>query len=416
MSTVSISEINQQTQVRTDGLKFGSLAFILAALSMLGPFSIDTYLPSLPSISQSLGATAPQVQQTVTVFLMFFAFMSLWHGAISDAFGRRRLTIISLGIFAVASVGCAFANSFHALMFFRALQGATAGTGMILGRAIVRDLYEGAAAQKLMSHVATIFTIAPVLAPVVGGWLQVWFGWRSVFVFLVLFSLVLMLSAWKALPETLPRSKRNRLEPAFLARSYWNVMTTPPFLLSCISLGLCNAGFFIYIMSAPRFLIVHLGLRETDFLWLFGPIAIGMMLGAWISGRVAGKMSGNKTVYIAYFIMVVSAVGNLVLNLLLPPMLPWTILPLLVFVVGMATAMPSLTLMGMDLFPTQKGLAASCQGFLILGSNVFVSAMVPVVWGTTLSLAVAQIVIMSGALATLLLYVWSMKRRVRKVV
>jgi DHA1 family bicyclomycin/chloramphenicol resistance-like MFS transporter len=376
---------------------------------MMGPFSIDTYLPSLPSISQSLGATATQVQQTVTAFLVFFAFMSLWHGAISDAFGRRRLTIISLGVFSAASVGCALAKDIHALMFFRALQGATAGTGMIVGRAVVRDLYEGAEAQKLMSHVATIFTIAPVLAPVVGGWLQVWFGWRAVFVFLIIFSAFLMLAAVRALPETLPRRQRQRLEPAFLVRSYLKVMTAPPFLLSSLSMGLCNAGFFIYIMSAPRFLIVHLGLKETDFLWLFGPIAIGMMVGAYISGRVAGKISGKKTVSVGYSIMAVSAVGNVVLNLLLPPMIPWTILPLLFFVVGMATAMPSLTLMGLDLFPAQKGLAASIQGFIMLGSNTIISALVPLIWGTTLSLALAGMVLTGLGMSALLLYVRSMK-------
>jgi DHA1 family bicyclomycin/chloramphenicol resistance-like MFS transporter len=224
----------------------------------------------------------------------------------------------------------------------------------------------------------------------------------------------MMLCTWRALPETLPRSKRQALEPAFLARSYWKVLTTPPFLLSCISLGLCNMGFFIYIMSAPRFLMVHLGLQETDFLWLFGPIAIGMMAGAWISGRVAGKLSGNQTVIIGYAIMAVSAVGNVLLNMTLPPMLPWTIVPLLTFVVGMTTAMPSLTLMGLDLFPSQKGLAASCQGFLILGSNSFVSAFVPMIWGTTFSLAVTSLLLMSGSLLTILLYFRTMKSRTLK--
>jgi DHA1 family bicyclomycin/chloramphenicol resistance-like MFS transporter len=406
--------MNHPAHARSVDRKFGSLVFILAALSMIGPFSIDTYLPSLPSISQSLGVNAIQVQQTVTAFLILFSFMSLWHGAISDAYGRRRLTIAALGIFSAASVGCAFAGSIHVLLFFRALQGATGGAGMIVGRAVVRDLYEGAAAQKMMSHVATIFTVAPVLAPVAGGWLQVWFGWRAVFVFLVLFSLILIFCCWRALPETLPRSKRQHLAPAFLARSYTKVMTTPPFFLSSLSLGLCNAGFFIYIMSAPQFLMTHLGLRETDFLWLFGPIAIGMMAGAWISGRVAGRISGSHTVYIGYGIMAVSAIGNVLLNLVLPPMLPWTIVPLFFFVVGMTTAMPSLTLMGLDLFPAQKGLAASCQGFIMLGSNTVVSAVVPMIWGTTLSLAVTELVIMSGGLATLFLYVWTMKLRTRK--
>ena len=220
-----------------------------------------------------------------------------------------------------------------------------------------------------------------------------------------------MFCCWRALPETLPRSKRQRLEPAFLARSYGKVLTTWPFVLSAVSLGICNAGFFIYIMSAPRFLMTHLGLRETDFLWLFGPIAIGMMIGAGISGRVAGRITGMHTVLTGYSIMTLAAVGNVILNLLLPPMLPWTIVPLFIFVVGMTTAMPSLTLMGLDLFPSQKGLAASCQGFIMLGSNSLVSALVPLIWGTTLSLAVTCLSLTAVGLATLFLYMWTMKRQ-----
>ena len=176
------------------GFKMGGVTFVLAALSWIGPFSIDTYLPSLPHISVSLNASEAQAQQTMTAFLVFFALMSLWHGAISDAYGRRRFTMIALVVFSLASVGCALSGSVGTLMVFRALQGASAGAGMIVGRAIVRDLFEGAAAQRLMSHVATIFTIAPVLAPVIGGWLQVWFGWRSVFYFLVIVATFLFLS------------------------------------------------------------------------------------------------------------------------------------------------------------------------------------------------------------------------------
>jgi DHA1 family bicyclomycin/chloramphenicol resistance-like MFS transporter len=134
----------------------------------------------------------------MTAFLLFFAVMSLWHGAISDAYGRRRLTIISLSVFLAASAGCALAVNVHVLLFFRALQGATAGAGMIVGRAIVRDLFDGAEAQRLMSHVATIFTVAPVLAPVIGGWFQVWFGWRSIFIFLVFLSGFLVFSCCSA--------------------------------------------------------------------------------------------------------------------------------------------------------------------------------------------------------------------------
>jgi DHA1 family bicyclomycin/chloramphenicol resistance-like MFS transporter len=367
MSTILIPELKERRLPA--GYTIGGVTFVLAALSWIGPFSIDTYLPSLPSIGQALHASTAQVQQTMTAFLLFFAVMSLWHGAISDAYGRRRLTIIALSIFLAASAGCALAVNIHMLMFFRALQGATAGAGMIVGRAIVRDLFDGAAAQRLMSHVATLFTIAPVLAPVIGGWFQIWFGWRSIFVFLVLLSAFLVASCWRALPETLPREQRQRLEAVFLARSYWRVLTTPAFMLACGSMAFTNAGFFIYILGAPTFLMKHLGLRETEFLWLFGPMSAGMLAGAWISGYSAGRISGNRTMFTGYGVMTVAAIGNVLFNAFYPPMLPWSIVPLVFYVIGMSISMPSLTLLTLDLFPRQRGLAASCQGFIGLIST-----------------------------------------------
>ncbi len=387
----------------------GGLTFVLAALSWIGPFSIDAYLPSLPAISQSLNAPTAQVQQTVTSFLLFFAIMSVWHGAISDAYGRRRLTLISLSIFSMASIGCALSANVTFLMIFRGLQGATAGTGMIVGRAVVRDLFDGAAAQRLMSHVATIFTIAPVMAPVVGGWLHVWFGWRSVFIFMTLLAGFLLLSCWRALPETLAYENRQRLEPVFLARSYWKVMTMPPFLLACASMALTGSGFFIYILGAPVFLMKHLRLRETEFLWLFLPVSVGMMVGAWISGRCAGRISGNQTIFMGYAVMTIAAIGNLALNLMFPPMLPWSIVPILVYVIGMSIAMPSLTLLTLDLFPAQRGLAASCQGFVGLSANSVVSAFVALTWGTTLSMATTMILMLAAGVVTIFFYFRTMK-------
>ena len=390
------------------------VTFVLAALSWIGPFSIDTYLPSLPAISKNFGVHTAEVQQTVTAFMLFFAVMSIWHGAISDAYGRRRLTLISVSFFVLASIGCALSINVQMLMFFRAMQGATAGGGMIVGRAIVRDLFEGPAAQRLMSHVATIFTLAPVMAPVVGGWLQVWFGWRSIFAFMGIMSGFVLLCCLRWLPETLPVEKRQPLKPLPLARSYWNVLTQPAFIMACGSMAFTNAGFFIYILGAPIFLMKHLHLHETQFLWLFLPNSLAMVIGAWISGRCAGKITGNQTIAVGYAVMTAAAIGNVVLNLAAPPMLPWSILPVFIYVIGMSISMPSLTLLTLDLFPKQRGLAASCQGFISLGANSLVSAFVALVWGTPLSLATTELVMLVVAVVTVLLYLRFMKKHMEK--
>ncbi len=380
------------------------IAGLLASLAALGPFSIDTYLPSFNDIGASLGATPLEVQQTLTAYLLPFALMTLWHGAISDALGRRRVILVTVALFALASAGCLFATRIEQLWLLRALQGMTAGAGIVVCRAIVRDLYDGAPAQRLISQITMMFALAPAVAPVLGGQLQLWFGWRSVFAFLALISVALWLACWFLLPETLPHHQRQSLHPGYLARTYWKVLTSPAFLLICGALSCNFAAFFIYVLSAPVFLMRHLDVPATGFLWLFGPAMSGLMLGAWLSGRLAGRLSPLRTIAAGYLLMIAAAAGNIALNLALPPALPWSVLPLFGFTLGMSLAMPSLTLQALDLFPEQRGLAASCQTFLQAGCNALAAGLIaPALWGSTLTLALGMGgLLLLGACATVI--------------
>jgi DHA1 family bicyclomycin/chloramphenicol resistance-like MFS transporter len=379
------------------------IAALLAALSALGPFSIDTYLPSFPDIADKLGATPLEVQQTLSAYLLSFAAMTLWHGAIADRFGRRRVILVALVLFGIASAGCALATHIGQLWFWRAMQGVTAGAGIVISRAIVRDLFDGAAAQRLMAQITMMFALAPAIAPVIGGWLQAAFGWRSIFVFLVASTALLGAACWKLLPETLPVDRRQSLRPGYLARTYRKVLTSPPFLAACAALAFNFAGFFIYVLSAPVFLMRHLGVPETGFLWLFGPAMGGLMGGAWASARLAGRLPAARTVALGYAVMVTAALANLALNLVAVPGLPHSVAPLFVYTFGMSLAMPVLTLFALDPFPAQRGLAASCQTFLQSGFNGIAAALIaPALWGSPLMLAggMAGLLVLGG-LATL---------------
>jgi DHA1 family bicyclomycin/chloramphenicol resistance-like MFS transporter len=372
-----------------------AIAWLLAALSALGPFSIDTYLPSFRDIGESLHATPLEVQQTLTVYLLSFAVMALWHGAISDALGRRRVILVTLCLFGLASAGCVFATRIEHLWVLRALQGMSAGAGIVISRAIVRDLFDGPSAQRLMAHITMMFAIAPAIAPVIGGRLQFWFGWRSVFVFLVLMTITLWLACWRMLPETLPAARRQSLHPVYLGKTYWKVMTSPLFLLACGGLAFNFAGFFIYVLSAPVFLMRHLGVAETGFLWLFGPAMAGLLGGSWLSGKLAGKISPRQTILRGYMAMGAAAVLNLGICLVLPPGLPWSVLPIPLYTLGMSLAMPSLTLLSLDPFPDQRGLASSCQMFLQSIFNGLVAGVIaPAMWGSTHTLAFSMCALM----------------------
>ncbi|MBP9712290.1 MAG: multidrug effflux MFS transporter [Sterolibacterium sp.] len=367
------------------------LAVLLATLAMLGPFSIDTYLPAFPAMGAALHASPLQIQQTLTAYLVPFAAMMLWHGAFSDALGRRRVILAGLAVYSLASLLCAFAPSLDLLLLGRALQGMSAGAGMVVGRAVVRDLHDGPAAQRLMAHISMMFAIGPAIAPILGGALHHLFGWQSIFVFLSLFSGLLWLTVQQRLPETLAPAQRQSLHPRHLGRAYRKVFANPEFMRLSAALACNFCGMFLYVLSAPVFLIDHIGLTPGEFAWLFIPCVAGMMLGAYISGRLAGRLSTGRTIACGYVLMSLAASSNLLLNLITPATLPWAILPLPVYTTGMALAMPSLQLRALDHYPEQRGLASSVQGVVQTSTAALTAALIaPLLWNTPLNLALGM--------------------------
>ncbi len=352
------------------------LAAILAGLAMIGPFSVDTYLPSFPAVGREFAVTPAGLQQTLSAYFFPFAVMTLFHGTLSDSFGRRPVILASLTVHVAASIGCATAPDFAQLLLFRVLQGMSAGAGMVVGRAIIRDSFEGHAAQRLLALVTIIFGLAPAVAPVLGGWLLGWFGWRSVFIFLTLYALLLLALSWWRLPETHPPSARQPFALAPLARNYWKLARSPKLMLLCATLALNFGGFFIYVVSAPAFVYNLLGLNERQFAWLFVPGIAGVMAGAYLSGRLADKMSPARTVGIAYSVMFSAAAFNVTYSALAEPALPWSVLPVMIYSIGMALAMPSVTLLALELFPRNRGMTSSLQGFVQSFTSSIVAGVV----------------------------------------
>jgi len=340
------------------------LAILLAALAMLGPFSIDVYLPAFHEIGRDFDVAPLAVQQTLSSYLFAYAFMMLWHGALSDALGRRPVVMVGLGVYALATLGCAIAGNIETMWLFRALQGVCAGSGLVVGRAIIRDRFQGPEAQRVMSQITLIFGIAPAIAPVLGGVLLNAFGWRSIF--WVLLALVILLLTWSAkrLPETLPVAQRQSLHPRDLWRNYVSVLRNRDFLLLATIPALNFAAFFIYIASAPSFLIDLLGVSSYGFAWLFMPMIGGVMIGALVSGRAAGKLSAARTIGLGYLFMFAGATIQMAVAWYVAPSVPWHVLPIMIYTMGSSIVMPSATLLLLDLFPTMRGMASSLQGFV----------------------------------------------------
>jgi MFS transporter, DHA1 family, multidrug resistance protein len=212
------------------------LVLVLASLAALAPFAIDTYLPAFGILENDLGASTVEVQQSLTFYLLPYALMTLWHGAISDAIGRIPAIQWGLGLFVLASIGCALAPNVETLWFFRVLQGIGGGAGNVVARAMVRDLFAGAQAQRVMATVQMLFGIAPAVAPIIGG-LLLGIHWQAIFIFLAIYAGVSLWAAVKFLPETMPPEKRLKLSASNVLKSYKKVYGDQQFNLLVIALG-----------------------------------------------------------------------------------------------------------------------------------------------------------------------------------
>jgi len=385
-----------------------ALAVLLATLGMLGPFSIDTYIPAFAGIAISLDATPLQMQQTLSAYLFGFAFMSLFHGALSDSVGRRPVVLWGLAAFTLASMGCALSQSIGQLVFFRAVQGLSTGAGIVVSRAVVRDMFPPAQAQRVMSQITIYFGVAPAIAPMIGGVLFAHLGWHSVFWFLTAVGVVLWAANFKLLPETLHVTQRQPLEVSNLMQGYWKLGLDPRFILLALASGIPFNGMFLYVLSAPVFLGEHMALLPTQFFWFFVLTISGIMAGAFVSGRMAGRLAPKQQIKYGFSIMLSIAVINLLANALFTAHVSWAMFPVAIFSFGWAMMVPVVTLLVLDLHPDRRGMASSLQAFIGSSANGLVAGVIaPLVMHSTVGLAAASLAMLSVGL---LAWVWLHKR------
>jgi len=384
-----------------------ALAVLLACLGMLGPFSIDTYLPAFTGIASSVGATPVQMQQTLSAYLFGFAVMNLFHGALSDSFGRRPVVLWGVALFTFASAGCALADGIGALVFWRAVQGLSAGAGVVVSRAVIRDMFPPAEAQRVMSQVTIYFGVAPAVAPMVGGFLFIHVGWHAIFWFLTGIGALLWLANYKLMPETLHRSQVQPFSVRNLMRGYWHLGSNPNYLMLALASGIPFNGMFLYVLSAPVFLGEHLGLPPAHFFWFFLLTIGGIMAGAWVSGQVAGKLSPKRQIRNGFLIMLGIGVVNLLANMLFVPHVGWAMLPMCIFSFGWAMMVPVVTLLVLDLHPERRGMASSLQMFIGSTANGVVAGLIsPLVMHSPIALAATSV-----GLACIGLVAWLVIRR-----
>jgi DHA1 family bicyclomycin/chloramphenicol resistance-like MFS transporter len=341
-----------------------ALTALLAALTAIGPLSTDMYLPSLPDIARGLATSTAQVQLTISAYLIGFAVGQIVYGPLSDRHGRKPVLVAALALYCAASLACALSTSIEMLIVARAAQALGGSGGIVLARAVVRDLYSGARAGRELSLIGSVMALAPVLAPVIGGVLQTGFGWRSVFVALVAAGLSGTAIVWLLLPETLAARAAEPVSPSTMLRSYRVVVRNPAYLAY---LGLATtsyAGLFGWISGASFVLQNLYGLSPFNFGIAFALGSIGFMIGTTLAARLVVKLGIDGIIGLGACALAAGGLGMVAALAIGLTSAASVVLPVAVYLVGLGMVLPQTIAGAMTPFPERAGAASALLGFI----------------------------------------------------
>ncbi|HEX6817055.1 MAG TPA: Bcr/CflA family multidrug efflux MFS transporter [Ktedonobacterales bacterium] len=348
------------------------LIVVLGALSTFGPLSIDMYLPALPSLARDFGATDSQTQLTLSACLIGLALGQVIVGPISDTRGRRVPLLLGVAAYGVASALCVVAPSIYALMSLRFVQGLAGAAGIVIARAIVRDLHSGVAAARFYSILMIVSGLAPILAPVFGGQLLRFTSWRGVFVTLAIISVVLVLAAATTLGETHPRERRQMGGIRATLATFRHLLADRAFLGYALGCGLAFAAMFAYISGSPFVLQGAYGVTPQVFSLIFGANAFGLMIIGQINGRLVGRIAPRR---LLAFGLSAQALGGLALlaTIALGVGIRGVVPALFVVVASLGFVLPNATALALTNHPRAAGSASALVGVLQFATGSLVA-------------------------------------------
>lgn len=344
-----------------------ALAVLVVALTSLGPLSTDFYLPALPAIARALQTDSAGVQLTLSVYLLGFGAGQLLVGPLSDRFGRRPVMLWGMLVFLLSTFVCVFAESLAVLVGARLLQALGACAGPVLGRAVVRDLYGPAESARMLSHVSTATALAPLLAPLLGGWLTAAWGWRATFVALAVYAVLLMLAVAMLLRETNRHPDADAMRPARMLANYRRLLADPAYrgalLIGCGAF----AALFAFISGSPFVFIEHFGMSPQRMGLAFGLNVTGFMIGSTLSARHSHRLGPVRL--IRHGVWIGAACGVLLAALAVAgPQHPAAVmLPMWGVTASIGLILPNATALGLAGYPKMAGAAASLMGFVQMG-------------------------------------------------
>jgi len=379
-------------------LKSPATVLTLAALTALGPLATDMYLPAMPAMATAFDIGPNQIQLTLSIYMAGFATAQLLCGPFSDRFGRKPVMILGFALFLLASLLCAFAPSIEWLLVGRFLQALGGATGPVLGRAAVRDIYGPLEAGRILSYMASIMSLAPALAPVIGAGLLLFFGWESVFLLLALYAAIMLPLLILALPEPLPPERRQSIHPAVIVGNFRMLLGQRLFMGYTLTNSIAFSGLFAYLSGSSFVLIEFLGVTPFQYGLFFTLIVAGFFSGSLISGQFSSRLGRQSLVGLASAICALG--GSLMAILALSGLYAaWAVVgPHMLFMIGMGILMPQSMTGALAPNPHCAGSASSLFGFLQMSIAALVGGVVGQLHdGTSRTMAIA--VALSGLLA-----------------
>ena len=309
---------------RLTALGLPSWLLLMGALTALGPLSIDMYLPAFLDIARSLSASGSQVERTLAVYLIGMACAQLVYGPLADRFGRKPPLYGALLVYIAASAGCAFAPTVEFLTICRVIQALGGAAGMVISRAVVRDHYSTQEAARALSMLMLVMGLAPILAPLVGGQVLAWAGWRGIFLLITLIGIALLVAVSRIMVESLPIEKQVALSWGHIFRTYWGLVRHRRFVAFALSGGLGSATMFGYIVASPRLFIEYFDISPQSYGLFFGLNAVSLIAGSQVSARLLKSHRPEKLLPWALRAMMAAGLSALILTLC-----GWITLPLL---------------------------------------------------------------------------------------
>jgi DHA1 family bicyclomycin/chloramphenicol resistance-like MFS transporter len=359
-------------------LKPDTFAFtaLLAALTMLSPLSIDLYLPTLPAIGLAFGVSPSQVQLTLSAYLIGFAFGQIGYGPISDWYGRRSGLLVALVCYCLGSLICLLAPSIEVLIGARVLQAFGGSGAIVLARAVVRDFYSGARAGKELSMMGLVMAFGPVFAPLIGGALQVLFGWRSAFAVLLVFGLALTVTVARKLPETLAEKPDTRMSLASLLAGYRDLIRIRDFNLYLLIGAVSYTGLLSWLAAVPFIYHIRFGLTPFIMAVALSASGVGFLVGTSIATRIVVRTGIVRTMGIGAAVMLAGAIAICIAVAVDFDSVVWITIAVAINLVGFGLLYPQAIAGGLSCAAERAGAASSLLGFAPQMSAAILSAWV----------------------------------------